>query len=182
MKRRLLNFVTALSLLACLAVTAVWVRSHWRMDDVRLGESRFAVRVVCEDGRMIGYVSRPAADGARPWHQVRTQIQWALWGWYTPGPVSGSLTAGPLAVAHGSFPIKAGPESAAGIRGRFYLLMLPLWVVALLAALLPAQRLPPAVRSWSRRRRGLCPKCAYDLRATPERCPECGATPGAGRA
>jgi predicted amidophosphoribosyltransferase len=51
----------------------------------------------------------------------------------------------------------------------------PFWSLLLLCAALPVLRVGLAVRRRRVRRSGLCAVCGYDLRATPERCPECGA-------
>jgi hypothetical protein len=60
-------------------------------------------------------------------------------------------------------------------------LSFPLWMLALLLALPTVGRLVAGARRRKRRARGLCPSCGYDLRATPGRCPECGAaSPAAG--
>jgi len=55
----------------------------------------------------------------------------------------------------------------------FYNLGLPYWLILLITALVPSVRLTARLRR-KRPPPGLCPKCRYDLRATPDRCPECG--------
>jgi hypothetical protein len=50
----------------------------------------------------------------------------------------------------------------------------PFWALTLLAALLPLLRLGLAVRRARQKPPGHCQRCGYDLRATPDRCPECG--------
>jgi hypothetical protein len=51
------------------------------------------------------------------------------------------------------------------------------WVLALVSAVAPALYVGRKVREPRRPRPGACARCGYDLRATPNRCPECGAAP-----
>src|SRR5690348_5699210 len=79
-----------------------------------------------------------------------------------------------------------------GIRVGFFLAMIVLTVMSntrnalvgwAIVILVPAlfivwtvrefQKYPARLRA-ARLRRGLCPNCCYDLRASPQRCPECG--------
>jgi hypothetical protein len=60
---------------------------------------------------------------------------------------------------------------------------LPYWFILLLAAILPGRAFFLGFRDVLDRRKvrwrqpGICPRCGYDLRATPARCPECGTVP-----
>jgi hypothetical protein len=72
--------------------------------------------------------------------------------------------------------IQREKEPGLTIVGRWY--AAPLWVVALVTGASPLASIAMALRRYIKFRRasreGLCMKCGYDLRATPDRCPECG--------
>ena len=178
--RRLFTLCSALSLLLCVAVCALWVRSHFQADHVyRLqpavtqdGQGWDALTFSSTGGRLAVY-----RQVAALWlEETRTsQAQLGHWGWHRFSyPATPSSRKGTLAYRWGFQLDHAG-------RGeqfeRHWYVGAPHWIIAAVCAALPAARVAAAWHRRRRTRRGLCPKCGYDLRASPDRCPECGAAP-----
>ena len=163
MTRRLLNLLTALSLLLCVAACVLWVRSYFRGDSYYSGTPDGS-QVYVDSGR--GYLSLTRSSvnplfnrTGRAWGSNRTP-QYPMSG--RPSTPSELL---------GFWSIDMRTSSGPGRRW-----IVPYWwLVGVTAA-------PPAYLAVNWRRRlarsraakGLCPQCGYDLRATPGRCPECG--------
>jgi predicted RNA-binding Zn-ribbon protein involved in translation (DUF1610 family) len=114
-------------------------------------------------------------------HAIASYCFFPIWLIYAQWGQWGSLI-GSLALFWILAPILA-PIAAVGYAGELsthspattiammsaYLLPLGFW-----DAMMRARR-----RRWDREAANLCASCGYDLRATPHRCPECGAAPSA---
>ena len=165
MKRRLLNLLTALSLLICVAACVVWVRSYWVSDwaTVKLPRPVWGVGqgyVFTWTGG-VGVVAdkRGALDLAAPEWITRPPMSYGAAGWpeeTLPNRAGFAATTNPLA------------------RGVLYSASVPCWFLALITGAAPVAWLLHNRHARRRTRAGYCRSCGYDLRATPGRCPECG--------
>jgi hypothetical protein len=192
MKRRLLNLLTALSLLPCVAIVALWVRSYsvcesfqWRAVGAEGAITKVWDRGLMSRRGVLAFQGNyhqgrlgTAAEAAQFCAEVSQKRTW-----YFRGPATlmtalppnlpradRSLRLGPLGFAYGRIR-DGGPDDT-----RVFLFV-PHAFPAACAALPPAAWLlmyRRRIRSRRRVSRGRCPSCGYDLRATPDRCPECG--------
>jgi len=187
MKRRLLNVLTALSLLLCVAVCVLWVRSYSHFDRLGFGGSGLCVVASYNGTLSVWTLSQPcilfqegfetAEKGSDEW-----PARWAdSWDSLMPFGVSQShrRLAGFGWVSGEFFPpgwgmVREADDSAP----RYGALGCPLWAVGAIVLVLPISRAAASLRTALRRRRtmakGTCFRCGYDLRATPGQCPECG--------
>jgi len=181
MHRRLFTILAAVSLALCLATTvACAVTGYWsytRRGNVRLWKSGDGVRSVCYEVD----VDKQKIHFTKTWGSLRAinprrgrlptiafvplPGSWSFCGIYydttmvtaSPGPVRSPGTFERIAtfsVNYDRIPLLTLPLAIWFLRSR--------WILA---------------RQRQRRRHNFCGNCGYDLRATPDRCPECGAVP-----
>ena len=178
MKRHLLNLLTGLSLLLCMASLFLWDLSHssyrgFYHVDRTVGGGWTATQRGCDLYRGALRFGR-----LRRWNRVAVTPQHRQTTWhYRVGEVFDAATA-PRGRAGFTFQTVSDPTGArTGIAVQGWVLGVPFWAITLATALLPATRVlqwPRTRRRQNRIARGLCPNCSYDLRATPDKCPECG--------
>lgn len=170
-RRRPFTLVSALSLLLCMATVVLWIRSyqkplwhHWS------GGRETSLMNYC---------------GEVDWYEV----------WWMPSAalpsmtVADGYTCSELDPAVGlkertallvSLPTlhRVGPVAGIGAFWeqpfRFTEIMLPHWLLVLVCAVLPMVWVAQQVRVRTAQRMGRCIHCGYDLRASKDRCPECG--------
>ena len=170
MSRRLLNLLTLLSLRMFVVVAAIWLRSYvaWDLMHVRTTGRWFHGGWACGNlraGTWLTAENDPPEFTPVRWRALPTIRARELLTGYEAGA---SYRLNALGFQY----LALGNSRAASHR----MVIVPIWAVALATAVMPTWRLHQRRRLRLRSATGLCLTCGYDLRGTPHRCPECGAT------
>jgi hypothetical protein len=179
MTRRLFTLLSVLSPLLWVATCVLWVRSYWVKDAFSArynlhyaGFASYRGEVGCEFGAVYG--GGPPDLYTPPWVAAYRSVA------VDRVPESDYVH---VVEAEGRFAnfrhchdvlgFRWHPRSDLNWEYRERGVAVPAWLLAVAFTLLPA-RWGYRARHFSRPGRGLCPACGYYLRASPDRCPECG--------
>jgi hypothetical protein len=196
MTRWIRRLLCGLSLLAAVVTAGLWVHVafHAGQRFVWQGEREYALSLagyryrvdvlycVQEEGEALGDILRIRAGTA-----VRVPMRgvehfssdWRGLGFHFER-VNGWPAVNPARPLPPPVPLAGGGELRTDLRVHGVSMGVPFWFVIAAGLLAPALWVfgrPAYWRERKRRRRarqGLCVGCGYDLRGTPERCPECG--------
>jgi hypothetical protein len=154
-KRRLFNLLAGLSLLLSVGMAICWMRSHYYHDFLYFVAKGHPNCVISSDApsRLAFAISYGVDSGRRS--------QWLSW-----RTIGSDLDPSGSHLGFSGFHYSSGRMSVRSIR-------FPYWFIVLLFAALPIVWLFDRIRRPAILH-GKCPVCGYDLRATPDRCPECG--------
>jgi hypothetical protein len=181
--RRLFTLCPIFSLLLCVAACVLYVRSYWRQD-----QYEWVSRGGGGDGGAMVERRLMSAHGGIGFHTARYAMHRDLPGrryeayWLRQPRGGSSLSLDGVAIPLVGNVLQPRVWTFEPRRGPFYTVSsttvrVPYWIIVLvtLASAGWSLRLSRRRLRAARQRLGQCVACGYDLRATPGRCPECGA-------
>jgi hypothetical protein len=164
--------VPPLVALLCVAVAVLWWRSRGDADVLIAAGPRVKLSAAASyHGRLVFFASDIPSDPGGGWavHAVRApaeQLELLYEGAFEQGSTLRASLAG-FQLGHGRISVfKTTPA--------FTAVTVPHWFVVVLTALPTVLWLRAIERRWRWGRQGRCRACGYDLRSSPDRCPECG--------
>ena len=173
-RRCLYNMMVGVSAALCLATLLWWGRSCWVSDCLlRRLHGLASVFVAAYRGSLDLMRARSVPDEFEFVHVPMAQASCPHW------TLGGEFQWSGLGFAYYASADIQGP-----IRGMyaplipFVTVVVPIWPIALIFGIAPSTWFRRASIRRHRVTHGLCLTCGYDLRATPERCPECGTVTG----
>ncbi|MGD0462155.1 MAG: hypothetical protein ABSB74_06680 [Tepidisphaeraceae bacterium] len=190
-RRWLFNGLAALSLVLCMVTAALWARSYFIYEHVGSAVlSRRASLVASFQGQLyLEHHSYWEYSGGWEWYRQRIRPgEEAIQGSHEPscawheflgfGVGSGTIYAWPGHLYPG-VPMPTNVADPRFWRNTFTALAVPYWIIVALLAAGPFwwMHQKRQQRCGSRPDAAICRHCGYDLRATPDRCPECGTIP-----
>lgn len=169
--RILFNVAAAVSLSLCVATCMLWVRSHWVYDLYKFADRQHTLKLDkghlwagrCEEPYWID----PGHYAARQHPETSNFTATFL-----PNSSQVSVAVGvgiSRSALHFLYVDWVQPPST-----RMRSLAVPMWFIAGFLGIVPVARTWRWMKNKHGKEEGLCPSCGYDLRASPDRCPECG--------
>jgi len=152
-ERRPSNALAGVSLVLCVAMATIWIRSTCVADSFGWGNETNYHFIDSDSGRIVfwhGWNGGVPSLSERWHYRSRPPM--------IPNPGLSLMPIGDYA-SHSDW------------------IGIPCWVFLLALMILPTRWVWHAYRRAHEIGIGHCPVCNYDLRATPDRCPECGAKP-----
>jgi hypothetical protein len=193
MIRRLFTLLSALSLVLCVATCVLWVRSYRNQGfleriDFLVEADRWALHkeesLHTNRGQFVYILleNRLTFQDAEKSSETVERSRRGRWCWVdSPAPSSSGRYE--AEERYGGFGVTTFETvRSTGSVWSVATVSLPYWVAALITGVAPGRwtaRRFRRHRHEARRAAGLCPSCSCYLRASPGRCPECGAVPAA---
>jgi hypothetical protein len=162
------------SLVLCVVFVVLWVRSYWRLE---------VLSIRLSPARSVGFLS---GRGGIRFQMLAGYREHGPWRWSSyhdsdvPYPNASTRDWHGFSAAMSTLRFPPKRAGAATIYHR--MVTLPYLALTGAFAVLPLIALLRSRRTQRRSAEGCCAHCGYDLRATPNRCPECGAVPGPSKA